>query len=251
MLIRLNTVNFDVHLFISQKNPNQALIFSSFQIMPRNYKRKNPDLKPVTEQQIETARKLIKDGKSQRSAANLVGISESCLRKRLKLDSVSLSMGRFKPTFDKQQELEFVSHCKKLDETHSGLTTNELRHLAYEYATVNKIEHRFDNTSRTAGRDWVENFVKRHPDLRRSRTISPLVVNQFMKNEIEIDETDPFRDNLTEKGLRNSPGPSGLKGKIAPKKMFFCLMCKKKYVDPPGEKWIQCIICEQCDSCDM
>lgn len=76
--------------------------------MPRDYKRKCPDRKVCTAEQIEAAKNLIKDGKSKRAAADIVGIHESTLRKRLRLDSTAISMGRFKTTFTYDQE---VIHC--------------------------------------------------------------------------------------------------------------------------------------------
>lgn len=110
--------------------------------MPRTYIRKKPELAPITHQQIEKAKELIRDGKSKRAAAIAIGISESCLRKRLKLNKAADSMGRFKPTFNNEQEEEFVVHCKKMDERYFGVTINDLRRLAYEYASANKIENR-------------------------------------------------------------------------------------------------------------
>lgn len=52
--------------------------------MPRNYVRKAPQRALITEDVIKKAKQLMKDGKSQRSAAETVGISEGALRKRLK-----------------------------------------------------------------------------------------------------------------------------------------------------------------------
>lgn len=73
--------------------------------MPRNYKRKCPDRQVCTKGQIETAKKLIEEGKSKRAAADIVGIHESTLRKRLKLNSTAESMGRYVPTFTAEQEV--------------------------------------------------------------------------------------------------------------------------------------------------
>lgn len=92
--------------------------------MPRNYIRKKPELAPVTEQQIAKAKALIEQGKSKRAAAGAIGISESSLRKRLKLNVAASSMGRFRPTFNESQEAEFVTHCKEMDNRYFGLTIN-------------------------------------------------------------------------------------------------------------------------------
>lgn len=66
-------------------------------------------------------------------------------------------MGRYKPTFNNEQE-EFVVHCKKMDERYFGFAINDLRILACEQASANEIGNRFDQSSKMAGRDWVHVF---------------------------------------------------------------------------------------------
>ncbi|CAH2108284.1 unnamed protein product [Euphydryas editha] len=187
--------------------------------MPRNYIRKKPELAPVTEQQIAKAKTLIERGKSKRAAANAIGISESCLRKRLKLNKAASSMGRYKPTFNESQEAEFAVHCKKMDERYFGLTINDLRRLAFEYASANKIENRFEKSSKMAGRDWVQSFLKRHPQLTlRQSTATSLAraigfnkvqVDRFYKNLKELYEKHKFQPsriyNVDETGISTVP----------------------------------------------
>lgn len=83
----------------------QVLFLRSRLKMPRKYIRKCPDRKICTQEQINTAKKLIEEGKSKRKAAEIVGIDESTLRKRLKLNSTATSMGRYQPTFTREQEV--------------------------------------------------------------------------------------------------------------------------------------------------
>ncbi|XP_044598416.1 MFS-type transporter clz9-like [Cotesia glomerata] len=161
--------------------------------MPRNYRRKQPDRTPVTEAQIFHAKELLAKGK--RAAASAIGISESCLRKRLKLDTTSSSLGRWKPTFNTEQEAEFVNHCKKMDERYFGLTINDLRRRAYEYAEANKIENRFDSGCKMAGRDWVESFLKRHPDLTLRQSTATSLARVIGFDKVQIDR---FYKNLDE-----------------------------------------------------
>lgn len=49
----------------------------------------------------------MEEGKSKRKAAEIVGIDESTLRKRLKLNYTATSMGRYKPTFTREQEVHY------------------------------------------------------------------------------------------------------------------------------------------------
>lgn len=129
----------------------------------------------------------MQEGKSQRRAAEEVGISEGALRKRLKSTHVPTSLGRFKPTFTKDQEAQFAVHCEDMDNRFFGITINDLRRLAYEFATANNIEHRFDDSCKISGRDWVESFLKRNPHLsfRQSAPISLARAIGFNKTQVQ------------------------------------------------------------------
>lgn len=173
--------------------------------MPRNYIRKKPELAPITEQQISKAKTLIAKGKSKRAAASAIGISESCLRKRLKLNTAATSMGRFKPTFNDDQEAEFAMHCKQMDERYFGLTITDLRRLAFEYASANNIENRFDKSAKMAGRDWVECFLKRHPQLVLRQSAATSLARAMGFNKIQVDK---FYKNLKDVYLKYNFQPS-------------------------------------------
>lgn len=141
----------------------------------------------MTAEQIARAKILMAAGKSQRRAAEEVGISEGGLRKRLKNINVPISLGRYRPTFNEAQDIEFDGHCKKMDELFFGLTINDLRRLAYEFAEANKIQHRFNESLKMAGRDWVNSFLQRHPSLclRQSAPTSLARAIGFNKAQVE------------------------------------------------------------------
>lgn len=155
--------------------------------MPRKYVRKCPDRKVCTQEQIDAAKKLIEEGKSKRKAAEMVGIDESTLRKRLKLNSAAISMGRYKPTFTREQEEEIYNHCKASDERFYGLTLNALRKLVFKFAEINKIPNRFDKTTKMAGKDWVYEFIKRHPDLALKQTTPTSIARAIGFNKVQVD----------------------------------------------------------------
>lgn len=46
-----------------------------------------------------------------------------------------------------------------------GLTSKDLRSLAFQLAERNGLNHRFDQSSGLAGQDWVKGFLSRHPTL--------------------------------------------------------------------------------------
>lgn len=79
---------------------------------------------------IEEASKLIADGKIKRLISELLGMSESTLRRRLKKETVAQSLGRFICTFTPQ--------------TFFGITVKQIRRLAFDFAEENKITHQFN-----------------------------------------------------------------------------------------------------------
>lgn len=138
--------------------------------MPRRYQRKAPERCLMTDEQLESARKLIKKGISKRKIALQLGLNESTLMKRLKLGKVAVTLGRYVPTFTKVQEEEIYQYARKTAEFYHGLTMMSLRKMIYEYAKVNKIPNRFNKTLKLAGRDWVYGFLRRYPNLKLQQT---------------------------------------------------------------------------------
>ncbi|KAL9697290.1 hypothetical protein quinque_000731 [Culex quinquefasciatus] len=75
------------------------------------------------------------------------------------------NLGRFKPVFTAQQERELVDYILAMEVTLYGVTSLEMRSLAYQLATINRIDHPFDNGTELAGKDWLYGFRMRHPEL--------------------------------------------------------------------------------------
>jgi hypothetical protein len=46
-----------------------------------------------------------------------------------------------------------------------GLTTNDVRRLAYDLAEYLHLNHPFQNSSRMAGREWLYGFMKCNPQI--------------------------------------------------------------------------------------
>jgi len=91
-----------------------------------------------------------------------LGIGESALRKRLKVGHGVSSLGRFKRTFNDEQEKELAKHCKDLDNRFYGISFKKLQQLAYQFALKNDIEHRFNEEKQLVGYDWANSFIVRH-----------------------------------------------------------------------------------------
>lgn len=115
----------------------------------------------VNDDQLNAAKILIESGGSIRSTAAQLNIPESSLRRRLKAGSTT-SLGRYRPTFSLEQEVELVDHCRSLDNRFFGLSFKKLQQLGYQFADLNKLNHRFNNQKKLAGYDWADSFLKRH-----------------------------------------------------------------------------------------
>ena len=72
-------------------------------------------------------------------------------------------MGGYKVTFNKTLENEIVEHLKNLEVRFFGLTTTDVRKLAYQVAEAKKIPHRFSHAKKMAGWDWLKGFRNRNP----------------------------------------------------------------------------------------
>jgi hypothetical protein len=57
-----------------------------------------------------------------------------------------------------------------------GLTTKQVRELAYEFAVKNELEHPFKPNA--AGKDWLCGFMQRHPQL-AVREAEPTSINRI------------------------------------------------------------------------
>jgi len=121
-----------------------------------------------------------------------LGIGESALRKRLKVGHGVSSLGRFKRTFNDEQENELAKHCKDLDNRFYGISFKKLQQLAYQFALKNDIEHRFNEEKQLAGYDWANSFIVRHDlSLRTPQKTSVARIMGFNRYQI-----NRFYDNL-------------------------------------------------------
>ena len=70
-----------------------------------------------------------------------------------------------------------------------GLTTKDVRSLAYQLVVRNGLPNSFNKQKAKAGKDWLQSFRKRHPELTliqpeatsaaRAMSFNPVNVNKF------------------------------------------------------------------------
>lgn len=95
------------------------------------------------------------------------------------------SLGSCHSVFSQEQAnpiLDFESRMQ-------GLTTRDLRQLAYQLAERNKLPHKFSHIEKAAGKYWLSGFRRRHPEMSlmclevtlavRARTFNQPAVTKF------------------------------------------------------------------------
>ena len=75
-----------------------------------------------------------------------------------------VSLGRHNSVFS-AEEAQLVEHIMLMERALFGLTTIDVRKLAFEMAERMKIRHPFNKHSKLAGSDWLRGFLSRHPCL--------------------------------------------------------------------------------------
>ena len=91
---------------------------------------------------------------------------EAAIVKDDDITEVSLRKYGYRSVFNVSQELFLVEYLLKASALYYGLSTNEVKSLAYEY--VAKLGLQIPNSwvaAKKAGSDWLSGFMKRHPNL--------------------------------------------------------------------------------------
>lgn len=67
-----------------------------------------------------------------------------------------------------------------------GVTAEQCRNMAFELADKCNIKHQFNTTKRTAGKAWLEGFLKRNPSVttRKPEALSINRIRGFNKSEV-------------------------------------------------------------------
>ncbi|XP_072383364.1 uncharacterized protein [Diabrotica undecimpunctata] len=152
---------------------------------------------------------FVANGGSTRDAGRKFGIPESTIRDRKKdydrgRDITGPQLGR-PPIFSQDQEKYLANCVLKMAKLFYGVTRNELRRLAYSYATVNNIPNTFNDTIKMAGKDWCHQFLKRNNEvslikpgptnINTSSAFNEIHITEFFTNLKKLYEKYRFNDN--------------------------------------------------------
>jgi len=176
--------------------------------MVRTYVRKTK-IASYSEQSLQNAVNDVQNKKlSLRKAAATYGISKSTIERHLKskvLKPCQKKVGRFEPALDIAFELELVDHIKKMQVLLFGLSEDAVCKLAYELAKANNINVPFNHLKKKAGKDWLCNFLKRHPSISlrqpeatsisRATGFNKVQVSTFFKKLKEVIEQNQITGN--------------------------------------------------------
>lgn len=146
-----------------------------------------------SEADMEQAIKAINDKKmGWLAASKRFNIPKTTLRRRCEdknkcIKGSSKGLGHWSVTFSPEMERELVNFLKDMEVRFYGITTKELRRLAYEFAERNKLNHRFNRQEKLAGWDWLYCFRERHPDisLRQPEATSAARASGFNRVQVQ------------------------------------------------------------------
>lgn len=153
-------------------------------------------------------------------AAKAYSVPATTLRRRAeKGDSSKGYLGGHKTTFTKNLEKQIIQHLQELEVRFFGMTTIDLRKLAYQIAVSKKIPHRFSTENEMAGLDWLRGFRKRNPSISlripeatsaaRARAFNKVQVKTFFTLLIDVTKQHNFEPhqiwNVDESGFSTVP----------------------------------------------
>lgn len=192
--------------------------------MVRSYKRKSQLAAWDTENLQEALMKIRSNTLSIRQAASTYVIPKTTLIRHLHgnliRDGEEKHLGRT-PVLSVEQERQFCAYIKLMQDRLFGLTTHDVRSLAYQYCVRNDIKHTFSNEKQLAGWDWLYGFLARNKDISlripeptsfaRAVGVNKPQVSKFFKNLGQIYDNEKFTAdkvfNMDETGMSTVQRP--------------------------------------------
>jgi hypothetical protein len=94
-------------------------------------------------------------------------------------------MGR-KPALPAQIENELVNYCLLMERNVFGLTTKDIKRMAFQLAIRNNLRHPFSTQEGKAGKKWLRNFLGRHPtlSLRKPQPVAAARIKGFTPENV-------------------------------------------------------------------
>lgn len=176
--------------------------------MPTQYKRKgNVSRGQWTEEGMLQAANAVRSGTmGVREACHNFNIPPPTFRRRYKKnDFTKRSLGP-PSVLGIENEQKIKIHIQKLQKHGFAPTRQCVRSTAYDLAERLKIKHPFNKTTKLAGYDWLNMFLKRNPDLsvRKAEGVSLSRCQGMNRDEVNT-YFNLLEATLLEGGLMNKP----------------------------------------------
>ena len=133
--------------------------------MVRNYKKKIQVGTTYTSSDLQAALQDVRNGKPLIRASLDHGVSARTLRRhrdhKVKNPGI-IKLGRYQNALPLNVEQELAAHVTRMSKFFHGLSSKEVRKLAYDLAVEKDIANPFNSEKGMAGVDWLNGFLARH-----------------------------------------------------------------------------------------
>ncbi|KAK6191085.1 hypothetical protein SNE40_002832 [Patella caerulea] len=156
--------------------------------MVRNYRRKS-NRGNYGNNNLSLALKLLSEGKPLNTVSKEYGIPARTLRRHRdhKVQTPGrLQFGRHRQIFPEEVEKELKQHITEMERRMFGLTSKNLRRLAFDVAQKAGYDHPFNKETRMAGEDWLKSFLERNGlSLRQPQSTSMARIVGFNRPKVD------------------------------------------------------------------
>ena len=175
--------------------------------MPRKAKTWTPKQgKWMAEAMIEAYKAVTEGRLGVREAAKHYGVPKSTLSRRISKCVESPLPASRPPVFTMDEENQLVRHIKDLESQGFGIGVKAVCRLAFEMAEHAGKKHRFNHVNQSAGYDWYQGFMRRHPDLSLRKPEALSAARASMLNPTTIsDHFQKLGDVLDKADLKSRP----------------------------------------------
>jgi hypothetical protein len=213
--------------------------------MPRKYQRKT-EFQTFNETSMQLAIKACREKQmGYLRASREFNVPICSLRRRVNNKNVRAKgtqkvLGSLQQSLPQEIERELVNYILKMDEMLFGLSTVDVRRMAYELAVKNNIptkQHRFNVEKKIAGWSWLYGFRERFPilslrspeptSLSRATGFNKEKVSQFYKLLKSVYDEYHFTPerifNMDETGVSNVQGKTSKVFSLKSKRQVGCI----------------------------
>lgn len=176
--------------------------------MVRKYLRKTERGQWSEESMSNAVDSILNGQMGYRRAAQSYGVPQTTLERRIKefrtLDDdiprqIKKPLGPKTTVFSNEEELQLVAYLKKMEARLFGLTTSDLRRLAYQWAERMGKNHCFKEEKGTAGKDWLSGFLNRHQDLSIRKPENTRAARAMGFNRVAVSQFFSLLTNVLDK----------------------------------------------------